>query len=134
MSLSSTFRRATADSNVSRLESEYETWRPFVTNDFNPSMILDEKRSSHPIYRPIGSTTDMRSSFDAITYKKGTRGNARTPSVVLPGTDAPLSQPVLSTIAALVGQDTFVRGVSKYLQEHKHGSATGSDRESLRLG
>ena len=73
-------------------------------------MDLDAKRSSHPIQLALkGENVEDAISqvFDAISYSKGAS--------------------VLRMLSHMIGQDTFIQGVSQYLTKHLYGNTITED-------
>ena len=68
---------------------------------------LDSLRSSHPIEVPVKDALDVDQIFDAVSYLKGSS--------------------VIRMLAAHLGQETFLNGVSNYLKGHAYGNATTKD-------
>jgi aminopeptidase N len=68
---------------------------------------LDTLRSSHPIEVPVKDALDVDQIFDHISYLKGSS--------------------VIRMLAAHLGQETFLKGVSNYLKAHAYGNATTND-------
>ncbi len=63
--------------------------------------------SARKIHQPIDSKHDIANAFDQITYTKGGA--------------------VLATFENWVGEETFRRGVRRYLEDHAWGNATADD-------
>ncbi|HMK74091.1 MAG TPA: M1 family metallopeptidase, partial [Myxococcaceae bacterium] len=63
--------------------------------------------SARQIRQPIESYDDISNAFDAITYQKGAA--------------------VLRMFETYVGEETFRKGVQRYLQTHAYGNATARD-------
>jgi aminopeptidase N len=68
---------------------------------------LDALRSSHPIEVPVKDALDVDQIFDHISYLKGSS--------------------VIRMLAAHLGKETFLKGVSNYLKAHAYGNATTND-------
>jgi aminopeptidase N len=68
---------------------------------------LDSLRTSHPIEVPVRNALEVDQIFDHISYLKGSS--------------------VIRMLAASLGQETFLRGVSDYLKAHKYGNAKTND-------
>lgn len=68
---------------------------------------LDALRSSHPIEVPVRDALDVDQIFDPISYLKGSS--------------------VIRMLAAHLGLETFLGGVSDYLKAHAYGNATTDD-------
>lgn len=68
---------------------------------------LDALRGSHPIEVPVKDALDVDQIFDAISYLKGSS--------------------VIRMLAAHLGLEKFLAGVSNYLKAHAYGNATTTD-------
>src|ERR1700712_3343594 len=68
---------------------------------------LDSLRASHPIEVPVRDALEVDQIFDHISYLKGSS--------------------VIRMLAAHLGLETFLKGVSNYLKAHAYGNATTSD-------
>jgi aminopeptidase N len=86
---------------------EWDVWSQFVSENMQTAFTRDSLRSSHPIEVPIRNALDVDQIFDAISYSKGSS--------------------VIRMLAAHLGQQTFLRGVSNYLKAHTYGNATTQD-------
>jgi alanyl aminopeptidase len=71
------------------------------------AMGSDSLGSARRIRQPIDSDHDIRNAFDAITYQKGAA--------------------VIAMFERFVGPEVFRRGIHRYLEEHRFGTATGED-------
>ena len=82
----------------------------FAHTELNRALDLDAKRSSHPIQLALkGENVEDAISqvFDAISYSKGAS--------------------VLRMLSHMIGQDTFIQGVSQYLTKHLYGNTITED-------
>ena len=73
----------------------------------NEAAQTDALVSARIIRQPIRSYDDVRNAFDSITYEKGAA--------------------VLRMFESWVGEETFRRGIQRYLQAHADGNATAQD-------
>lgn len=89
------------------LHKDWDIWPTFVEEDMQLAFNLDSLRSSHPIEVPVRDALDVDQIFDAISYRKGSS--------------------VLRMLAAHLGLETFLSGVSKYLKDHAYGNAMTED-------
>jgi cytosol alanyl aminopeptidase len=78
-----------------------------LLNDVVDAMRSDSLRSARRIREPIASSHDIRSAFDAITYDKGAA--------------------VLGMFERWLGEQTFQRGLARYLRLHAGSTATTDD-------
>jgi aminopeptidase N len=67
----------------------------------------DQLPTTHPIAADVPDIESVHLNFDAITYNKGAC--------------------VLRQLVAYVGQDTFLRGVQRYIKQRQYANATLSD-------
>ena len=79
----------------------------FLTTHLMAALSLDAVRSSHPIEVPCPDANQINQIFDSISYSKGAS--------------------VLRMLAAVVGEDKFLKGVSIYLKKHLYGNASTKD-------
>ena len=68
---------------------------------------LDSLRNSHPIEVPVRDALEVDQIFDAISYRKGSA--------------------VIQMLAAHLGVEVFLKGVSDYLKAHTYSNATTND-------
>jgi len=92
---------------VDHLHPDWNVWGQFVTDSMQRAFQLDSLRTSHPIEVPVRNALEVDQIFDAISYLKGSS--------------------VIRMLAAHLGADTFLLGVSNYLKAHKYGNAKTSD-------
>lgn len=91
---------------------EWESASEFISVHLNRALDLDSKRSSHAIEVRLSSESgDLESAinqiFDAISYSKGAS--------------------VLRMLSKLVGEETFLKGVSIYLKKLAYGNSVTRD-------
>jgi aminopeptidase N len=86
---------------------EWDVWSQFVSSSMPVAFTRDSLRSSHPIEVPVKDALDVDQIFDVISYQKGSS--------------------VIRMLAAHLGQQTFLRGVSNYLKAHTYSNATTND-------
>lgn len=95
---------------LDRVYPELESGRDFLVDQWIRAMDLDAKRSSHPIEVPLQGDNveeEITQLFDGITYSKGAA--------------------VLRMLAQMLGEETFLEGVTLYLKAHLYGSTVTSD-------
>jgi aminopeptidase N len=80
----------------------HEAWTTFAAMEKSWAYRQDQLPSTHPIVATINDLEDVLVNFDGITYAKG--GS------------------VLKQLAAWVGQDKFLAGVSQYFKKHAYGN------------
>ncbi|KAK8869616.1 hypothetical protein IAR55_000183 [Kwoniella newhampshirensis] len=92
------------------LERVWPEWKPrseFLKSHLQPALDLDSQRSSHPIEVDCPDSAQIGQIFDAISYSKGAS--------------------VLRMLAGVVGEKTFLKGVSIYLKKHIYNNAETKD-------
>jgi aminopeptidase N len=89
------------------LHPEWDVWSQFVSETMQPAFTRDSLRSSHPIHVLVQNALDIDQIFDAISYSKGSS--------------------IIRMLAAHLGQETFLKGVSNYLKSHTYSNATTED-------
>nr|POF17706.1 aminopeptidase 1 [Quercus suber] len=92
---------------VDHLHPEWNIWGQFVTESMQAAFQLDSLRTSHPIEVPVKNALEVDQIFDAISYRKGSS--------------------VIRMLAAHLGVNTFLKGVSNYLKVHSYGNAKTED-------
>jgi aminopeptidase N len=90
-----------------KLHPDWNIWPQFVSEGMQTAFRLDALRGSHPIEVPVKDALDVDQIFDAISYLKGSS--------------------VIRMLAAHLGLQTFLDGVSNYLNAHAYGNATTDD-------
>lgn len=71
------------------------------------AMSADSRVAARVIRQPILTNDDIENAFDSITYSKGAG--------------------VLGMFEAWLGRETFARGIRRYLEAHRFGTATSDD-------
>jgi aminopeptidase N len=89
------------------IHPDWNVWPQFVTEGMQVAFSLDALRSSHPIEVLVKDASDVDQIFDAISYHKGSS--------------------VIRMLAAHLGTEIFLKGVSNYLKAHAYGNATTND-------
>lgn len=95
---------------LDRVFPEWKSASQFINDHLNRALELDAKRSSHPVEIPLqGDDVEhaINQVFDAISYSKGAS--------------------VLRMLSKLIGEDTFLKGVSNYLKKHLYGNTVTRD-------
>ena len=85
-------------------------WKPradFLNAHLSRALELDSQRSSHPIEAECKTVGMVNQIFDGISYSKGAS--------------------VLRMLSAVVGESTFLKGVSIYLKKHLYSNAETKD-------
>ncbi len=86
---------------------EWHPWDLFV-RDRDAALASDALVSStRPIYTPVKNPTDAEEMFDEITYEKGAS--------------------VLRMLERYLGEDTYMKGIQKYIKDHRFGNAQTSE-------
>ena len=105
--LNESFATFMATKFVDGIHPEWEMWDQFIEDEMNAAMGLDSLRSTHPIDVRVGSPSEIREIFDAISYDKGGC--------------------VLRMLEHYVGEPDFRRGLRDYLARFKYKNAAGED-------
>ena len=92
---------------VDHLHPDWNVWGQFVTDGMQMAFQLDSLRTSHPIEVPVRNALEVDQIFDHISYLKGSS--------------------VIRMLAASLGVETFLKGVSDYLKAHEYGNAKTND-------
>ena len=92
---------------LEHLYPDWSIWAQFVSGDLQMAFQLDSLRASHPIEVPVRDALEVDQVFDAISYRKGSS--------------------VIRMLSAHLGLETFLAGVSNYLEAHAYGNATTND-------
>lgn len=92
---------------IDHLYPDHEVWSQFVTEAVQTAQNLDSLRASHPIEVPVRDALEVEQIFDAISYLKGSS--------------------VIRMLSGHLGVETFLEGVSAYLNTHAYGNATTND-------
>lgn len=88
-------------------KTEWNTWAQFCAESLDSAFTLDSIRNSHPIEVPVRNALEVEQIFDHISYLKGSS--------------------VIRMLSAHLGTQTFLDGVSKYLNKHKYSNAKTDD-------
>ncbi|KAJ7472140.1 leucyl aminopeptidase [Mycena latifolia] len=91
----------------SRVFPEWEVNSGFVTGHLNRALVLDAKRSSHPIEVACPDANFINQIFDGLSYSKAAS--------------------VLRMLSDYLGEERFLKGVSLYLKDHLYGNSVTSD-------
>lgn len=92
---------------VDHLHPDWNVWGQFVTDGMQMAFQLDSLRTSHPIEVPVKNALEVDQIFDHISYLKGSS--------------------VIRMLAAHLGVETFLKGVSDYLKAHVYSNARTAD-------
>ena len=92
---------------VDHLHPDWNVWGQFVTESMQMAFQLDSLRTSHPIEVPVKNALEVDQIFDHISYLKGSS--------------------VIRMLAAHLGVEVFLKGVSDYLKAHTYGNARTND-------
>lgn len=101
---------ATLMGEVISIHAVWPEWNPhssFLNAHLRRALELDSQRSSHPIEQPCPDTEMIAQIFDAISYSKGAS--------------------VLRMLSNMIGEETFLKGVSIYLKKHLYSNAKTVD-------
>ncbi len=89
------------------IRPDYQMWCQFVHNTLAGAMTLDSLRSSHPVEVDVSHPSEVMEIFDAISYSKGNSLNRM--------------------LYQFLGEDTFRKGLTNYLNHFKYKNATTND-------
>ncbi len=92
---------------VARRYPEEEALNYLLIRWFGPALEQDSLHSTHPIRVPVSGPEALGEVSDEVTYGKGAA--------------------VLRMIEAYLGEETFRRGVSRYLDRHRYANARAED-------
>lgn len=79
----------------------------FLTDTLHGVLNLDATLAGHPIVQVAETPDQITELFDSITYSKGAS--------------------VIRMLANFVGEETFAKAVTNYLNKHKYGNAITDD-------
>jgi puromycin-sensitive aminopeptidase len=92
---------------VDWLFPEWEMWTQFVNMDTNRALSLDGLKNSHPIEQAVKNPAEVSQLFDAISYSKGAS--------------------VIRMLENFLGEETFRKGLNRYLSGHMYDNARTQD-------
>jgi puromycin-sensitive aminopeptidase len=92
---------------VDWLFPEWEMWTQFVNMDTNRALSLDGLKNSHPIEQAVKNPAEVSQLFDAISYSKGAS--------------------VIRMLENFLGEETFRKGLNRYLSGHMYANARTQD-------
>jgi len=92
---------------VDWLFPEWEMWTQFVNMDTNRALSLDGLKNSHPIEQGVKNPAEVSQLFDAISYSKGAS--------------------VIRMLENFLGEETFRKGLNRYLTGHMYDNARTED-------
>ena len=92
---------------VDWLFPEWEMWTQFVNMDTNRALSLDGLKNSHPIEQEVKNPAEVSQLFDAISYSKGAS--------------------VIRMLENYLGEETFRKGLNRYLSAHMYANARTQD-------
>lgn len=92
---------------ISRRYPEENAWSTFLIDETRLALADDALSSTHPIKLPIQSPEELGEISDNVTYGKGAS--------------------VLRMIESYLGEETFRRGVSRYLSKYQYANARAED-------
>jgi len=85
----------------------WDIWTQFLTDDYLSALHEDSLKNTHPVEVPVRNPHEIREVFDAISYSKGSVVNRM--------------------VEHYLGEDSFRRGLNRYLAKHAYGNATTMD-------
>jgi len=90
---------------IENFKPEWHSWDLFVS-ERAPALASDSLSSTHPIYTEVINPSDAEEMFDEITYEKGAS--------------------VLRMLERFLGEDTYMKGIQKYIKEYSFANAETS--------
>ena len=105
--LNESFASWMGDKATDNLFPEWEVWTQFVSADTNRGLSLDGLRNSHPIDQEVNNPDEIGQLFDAISYSKGAS--------------------VIRMLENYLGEETFRKGLNRYLSAHMYANARTQD-------
>ena len=105
--LNESFATFMATKFLDKLYPKWDLWGQFAESAMNTAMHLDSLKSTHPIDVDVGSPSEIREIFDAISYDKGGC--------------------ILRMLEHYVGEPAFRQGLKNYLTKFKYANAKGTD-------
>jgi aminopeptidase N len=93
--------------NTDKIHPEWDLYEQFISQRWLAVMQNDAISFSHPVNMKITHNDQLTGIFDAITYSKGSS--------------------LLRMMRNFMGDQTFNRGISKYLSQHLYSTATQKD-------
>ncbi|XP_032235059.1 glutamyl aminopeptidase isoform X2 [Nematostella vectensis] len=105
--LNEAFATLMAYKGADAAEPSWHVDQHFLVDTVEVAMTLDGLASSHPIRVPVISPDEIGEIFDAISYSKGAT--------------------VLRMLEYIIGNDTFIDGLRRYLKTHAYGNANTDD-------
>lgn len=89
------------------IKPEWDYYKTITMNEFSKAMPKDSDASSRPISFPVKTKTDIRRSFDPISYSKGAL--------------------IIAMMRGFLGENTFRQGLKSYLRKFEYGNAIQDD-------
>ncbi|XP_069101890.1 uncharacterized protein [Argopecten irradians] len=89
------------------MHPDWRMFDQFVVKELQDSMDFDGLISSHPMYAPVKNPAQINEIFDKISYSKGAS--------------------IIRMMRFFIGEDTFKRGIKKYLQDASYANAVHED-------
>jgi puromycin-sensitive aminopeptidase len=95
--------------SVKAMEAYKPDWHPWdlFVRDRAPALASDSLVSTHPIYTEVSDPSEAEEMFDEITYDKGAS--------------------VLRMLERFLGEETYMKGIQKYIRDHQFGNAETSE-------
>ncbi|XP_035668606.1 endoplasmic reticulum aminopeptidase 1-like isoform X1 [Branchiostoma floridae] len=90
-----------------KVSPEWKMLDQFVVTDLQTALAADSLSNSHPISVTVGRPEEVEEIFDSISYDKGAS--------------------ILRMLESFLGRETFLQGLTSYLQEHQFGNAATDD-------
>ncbi len=88
------------------MHPDWQVWSTF-SRERSVAFLIDGLAATRPIEFPVGPPAEAMAMFDVLTYEKGAA--------------------ILRMLERYLGADVFRRGITLYLERHRHGSAETAD-------
>ncbi|CAC5387007.1 ANPEP [Mytilus coruscus] len=92
---------------VDHVHPDWLMFEQFVVDDLQDVFNLDGLVTSHPLYVPVSNPSQINEIFDKISYEKGST--------------------IIRMMRFFLGEETFKKGLQRYLKELAYGSAFHDD-------
>ncbi len=92
---------------LDRTFPEFDSWSDFLPRWSAPAFKGDSLQNTHPIFQPVENADEINQIFDEISYGKGAS--------------------VLRMLERYLGEETFRKGLSTYLERFQYANASHDD-------
>lgn len=105
--LNESFANFVAYRIIARRYPEDEPWKSLLVDWVSAGLALDALESTHPVHVPVETPSQLGEHADMVTYGKGAA--------------------ILRMMEAYLGEETFRRGISRYLERYQYSNARAVD-------